>query len=79
MQTLDRHGASNFLLLLAHTKLLTFKGLYACDASQDTVAEKILGLGPTRLDISMVRILCSDESLLPHGMKAPSKDPSRII
>lgn len=53
-QALDAHGASNFVLLLANNKLLTFKGLYACDGNRDTAAERVFGLGPVQLDISMV-------------------------
>lgn len=54
-QALDNHEGSNFLLLLAHTKQLTFKGLYACEDRHEAVlAHKIVGFGPPKLDTSMV-------------------------
>lgn len=53
-QALDSHPASNFVVLLAHTKLLSFKGLYACSGEEDGTADRVFGLGPPQVDASMV-------------------------
>ena len=53
-QALDAHPASNFVILLTHTKLLAFKGLYACSAGEDDTAERVFGLGPPQVDAAMV-------------------------
>lgn len=42
------------MVLLAHTKLLAFKGLYACSAEEDDTAERVFGLGPPQVDAAMV-------------------------
>lgn len=53
-QALDSHSASNFVVLLAHTKLLSFKGLYACSGEEDGTADRVFGLGPPQVDATMV-------------------------
>ncbi len=53
-KALDSHPASNFVVLLAHTKLLSFKGLYACNGEEDGTAYRVFGLGPPHVDASMV-------------------------
>lgn len=42
------------MVLLTHTKLLAFKGLYACSAEEDHTAERVFGLGPPQVDAAMV-------------------------
>lgn len=54
-QALDSHPGSNFVLLLAHTKLLSFKGLYACPGEDDGTADRVFGMGPPQIDATMVR------------------------
>lgn len=54
-QALDSHPGSNFVVLLAHTKLLSFKGLYACSGEEDgVVADRVFGLGPPKIDATVV-------------------------
>eukprot|EP00903_Cladosiphon_okamuranus_P009411 g8975.t1 len=54
LEALDSHPASNFVVLLAHTKLLSFKGLYACSGEEDGTADRVFGLGPPHVDATMV-------------------------
>lgn len=58
-QALDSHPASNFVVLLAHTKLLSFKGLYACRGEDDGSADRVFGLGPPHVDATMVSMMHS--------------------
>ncbi|CAM9425449.1 unnamed protein product [Ectocarpus sp. 13 AM-2016] len=53
LEALDSHPASNFVVLLAHTKLLSFKGLYACRGEDDGSADRVFGLGPPYVDATM--------------------------
>ncbi|CAM9741231.1 unnamed protein product, partial [Ectocarpus sp. 12 AP-2014] len=53
LEALDSHPASNFVVLLAHTKLLSFKGLYACRGEDDGSADRVFGLGPPHVDATM--------------------------
>lgn len=53
-QALDSHPGSNFVVLLAHTKLLAFKALYVCSSEEDGPAERLFGLGPPQVDATMV-------------------------
>ncbi|CAM9382816.1 unnamed protein product [Scytosiphon promiscuus] len=53
LEALDSHLASNFVVLLAHTKLLSFKGIYACSGEDDGSAVRVFGLGPPEVDASM--------------------------
>lgn len=64
-QALDSHPASNFVVLLAHTKLLSFKGLYACRGEDDGSADRVFGLGPPHVDATMVSVRQSGVSSLP--------------
>lgn len=61
-KALDSHPASNFVVLLAHTKLLAFKGLYACNAGEDGTADRVFGLGPPQVDATMVSATTSLET-----------------
>eukprot|EP00752_Nemacystus_decipiens_P010612 g9450.t1 len=54
LEALDSHPAANFVVLLAHTKLLSFKGLYACNGDEDGTADRVFGLGPPHVDATMV-------------------------
>lgn len=56
-QALDAHPAANFVVLLTHTKLLAFKGLYACRPEEDDTAEHVFGVGPPQVDAAMVSSL----------------------
>ncbi|CAM9253119.1 unnamed protein product [Pylaiella littoralis] len=53
LQALDSHPGSNFVVLLAHTKLLSFKGLYACSGEEDGTADRVFGLGPPQIDATV--------------------------
>lgn len=63
-QALYSHPASNFVLLLAHSKLLAFKGLYACNSDDDGTADHVFGIGPPQVDASMVSCASKRESKL---------------
>ncbi|CAN0431422.1 unnamed protein product, partial [Phaeothamnion confervicola] len=45
LEVLDGHGGAHFVILLAESKTLAFRGLYALDPHEGTT-HKVFGVGP---------------------------------